>query len=223
MALTSHEARHRIARRIAEEFMKDHSISVINLGVGIPTLVANYIDRDRLFIQTENGMLGVGPEAPKDLVDLELINAGRVPVLETQGCCYFDSALSFGMIRGGHVDATAIGALEVDGHGNIANWIVPGSKQLGVGGAMDLVTGVKKVVIAMTHTKKDGSPKIVENCSLPITGFQEVDLVVTELAVFAFVSGRLVLRELQPDVSLEMVRASTGASFEDCRDVLDPF
>jgi 3-oxoacid CoA-transferase B subunit len=204
----------RIAQRIAREFIAQKRRMVINLGVGTPTLVADYIPRGRICIQAENGMLGVGPKAVGDQMDRRLINAGREPVTETPGCCYFDSAISFGMIRGGHIDATVIGAFEVDEGGSIANWIIPNGRQLGVGGAMDLVTGARQVIVAMPHTSGDGAPRLVKRCSLPVTGFHEADLVVTELAVFRFREGRMWLEELAPEIDLEGLRAITAARFE---------
>jgi 3-oxoacid CoA-transferase B subunit len=207
------EARVRIARRIARVFLDQKRELVINLGVGIPTMVANYIQAKDIFVQAENGMLGVGRLATGDQMDRRLINAGRQPVTETSGCSYFDSATSFGMIRGGHVDATVIGAFEVDQEGNIANWINPNGKQLGVGGAMDLVTGAKQVIVGMQHTTRDGKSKLVKRCSMPITGFAEVDIVVTELGLFYFTDSRLVLEEIAPEVTPETLRTLTQAEF----------
>ena len=207
------EARVRIARRIARELLEQNRKLVINLGVGIPTMVTNYIQGRDIFIQAENGMLGVGRLAGENEIDRQLINAGRQPVTETPGCSYFDSAASFGMIRGGHVDATVIGAFEVDQEGNIANWINPNGKQLGVGGAMDLVTGAKQVIVGMQHLTRDGKAKLVKRCSMPVTGFAEVDLVVTELGVFYFTDDRLVLEEIAPEVSLETLTVLTEAQF----------
>ena len=207
------EARVRIARRIARELLEQNRKLVINLGVGIPTMVTNYIQGRDIFIQAENGMLGVGRLAGEDEIDRQLINAGRQPVTETPGCSYFDSAASFGMIRGGHVDVTVIGAFEVDQEGNIANWINPNGKQLGVGGAMDLVTGAKQVIVGMQHLTRDGKAKLVKRCSMPVTGFAEVDLVVTELGVFYFTGDRLVLGEIAPEVSLETLTGLTEAQF----------
>ncbi len=207
------EARVRIARRIAREFLEANRKLVINLGVGIPTMVANHIQPGKIFIQAENGMLGVGKLATGEQIDRQLINAGRQPVTETPGCCYFDSATSFGMIRGGHVDATVIGAFQVDQEGNVANWINPNGKQLGVGGAMDLVTGAKRVIVGMQHTTKDGKAKLVKLCTMPITGFSEVDMVVTELGVFLFAEGKIVLEEIAPEVSVEALTALTEAQF----------
>lgn len=211
--VSEEKAKVRIARRIAEEFAGAGHGLVINLGVGIPTLVANYIQKADVFIQAENGILGVGPLAVGERIDRQLINAGRQPVTETPGCSYFDSAASFGMIRGGHVDATVIGAFQVDQDGNIANWIIPNGKQLGVGGAMDLITGARQVIIGMQHTTRDGKPKLVKRCTLPVTGFAEADLVVTELGLFAFEDGKLILREIAPEVTVEALTALTEAAF----------
>ncbi|NSW85699.1 MAG: 3-oxoacid CoA-transferase subunit B [Syntrophobacteraceae bacterium] len=210
------EAKVRIARRVAREFDEQKRSMVINLGVGIPTMVAGYIERHDIYIQAENGMLGVGPLAVGKEVNRQLINAGRQPVTETPGCCYFDSATSFGMIRGGHVDATVIGALQVDQEGSIANWIIPNGRQLGVGGAMDLVSGARQVVVAMQHNTRDGKPKLVKSCTLPITGFCEADMIVTELAVFHLGGSRLVLKEIAPEISLDTLVRLTEAEFIVC-------
>jgi len=203
----------RIAKNIAALFNDTEDITILNLGVGIPTQVANYIDNDNVFIQAENGMLGVGPIAVGDEIHPQLINAGRQPVKQAPGCAFFDSATSFGMIRGGHVDTTVLGAFEVDQHGNVANWIIPNGKMLGVGGAMDLVVGVKQVVIAMMHTSK-GAPKLIEECTLPVTGYGEADIVVTELAMIFFENGKRVLKAIAPEVDVDYVRSVTGFSFE---------
>ena len=208
------EAKKRIAKRISKEFTASDEDVTINLGVGIPTLVVNYIDTNNVYIQTENGMLGVGPIACEGQMDINLINAGRQPVTETMGCCYIDSATAFGMIRGAHIDSTVIGAFEVDQEANIANWIIPNGKQLGVGGAMDLISGVKKVIVAMQHTNKNGKPKIVKKCSLPITGVGAADIIVTELAVFCFENGRLTLKEIAPEATIDIIRNLTEAEFE---------
>ena len=208
------EAKKRIAKRISKEFTASDEEVTINLGVGIPTLVVNYIDTNNVYIQTENGMLGVGPIACEGQMDINLINAGRQPVTETMGCCYIDSATAFGMIRGAHIDSTVIGAFEVDQEANIANWIIPNGKQLGVGGAMDLISGVKKVIVAMQHTNKNGKPKIVKKCSLPITGVGAADMIVTELAVFCFENGRLTLEEIAPEATIYIIRDLTEAEFE---------
>lgn len=208
-------AKKRIAQRIAKEFseMSKKRDLFVNLGVGIPTMVADYIDSGRVFLQAENGMLGVGPAACEGECDPLLINAGRINVTETPGCSYFDSSISFGMIRGGHVDATVIGAFEVDQEGNVANWIIPGGKMLGVGGAMDLVAGARRVYIAMQHISKKGRPKILEKCKLPITGYGKVDTVVTEYAVFKFNNNQLVLIEKSSNISLEELKSITPANY----------
>jgi 3-oxoacid CoA-transferase B subunit len=214
--MTEQQAKERIASTIARHFdgQAEKGRLFINLGVGIPTMVANYVTSPNIFVQAENGMLGVGCAAPEGQMDHDLINAGRTCVMETPGCVYLDSAASFGMIRGGHVDATVIGAFEVDQKGNIANWIIPNGKQLGVGGAMDLVTGAREVVIAMQHTSKNGKSKLVRECTLPITGIGEADMVVTEYAVFVFDKGRLVLKERAPEITLEELRSITDADFD---------
>ena len=214
MPLPDGDQRVRIAKRIAREFEASGKKLIINLGVGIPTMVADYVQSDEIFIQAENGMLGVGPKAAGDQIDPLLINAGREPVTETPGCCYFDSADSFGMIRGGHVDATVIGAFEVDAEANIANWIIPNGRQLGVGGAMDLVSGAGQVIVAMLHCTGKGKPKIVSSCSLPVTGYGEADMIVTELAVFRFIEKKLTLVEMIPGIDLEEIREKTEAPFE---------
>ena len=213
--ISEQEAKERIARTIARHFDQKAEAGrlFINLGVGIPTMVANYVTNPCIYVQAENGMLGVGCAAPEDRQDHDLINAGRACVTETPGCSYLDSAASFGMIRGGHVDATVIGAFEVDQEANIANWIIPNGKQLGVGGAMDLVSGAREVVIAMQHLSKTGKPKLVRKCSLPITGIGEADMVVTEYAVFAFEHHQLILRETAPEITLEELRSITEADF----------
>lgn len=203
----------RIAKNIASLFNDVDDIFILNLGVGIPTQVANYITNDNVFIQAENGMLGVGPIAVGDEIHPQLINAGRQPVKETPGCAFFDSPTSFGMIRGGHIDATVLGAFEVDQHGNVANWIIPNGKMLGVGGAMDLVVGANKVVIAMMHTSK-GVSKLLNQCTLPITGHGEVDVVVTELAMIFFENGKRILKAIAPEVDVDYVRNITEFSFE---------
>ena len=203
----------RIAKNIASLFNDVDDIFILNLGVGIPTQVANYITNDNVFIQAENGMLGVGSIAVGDEIHPQLINAGRQPVKETPGCVFFDSSTSFGMIRGGHIDATVLGAFEVDQHGNVANWIIPNGKMLGVGGAMDLVVGANKVVIAMMHTSK-GVSKLLNQCTLPITGHGEVDVVVTELAMIFFENGKRILKAIAPEVDVDYVCSITDFSFE---------
>jgi 3-oxoacid CoA-transferase len=204
-------ARMHMARRALAEL---ESGSLVNLGVGIPTLVADLIRPEHgIALHTENGMLGVGP-APEAGGALDYpVNAGKVPVTALPGSSYFDSADSFGMIRGGHVDVAIMGGLQVDEAANLANWAVPGKPLLGVGGAMDLASGAKRLIVTMTHTNADGSPKLVPACDLPLTARNAVDLVITELAVFSFDPGELTLIELMPGASLEQVRASTSARF----------
>ena len=188
---------------------------VVNLGIGIPTLVADLIKpEDGIILHTENGMLGVGPEPDGDGGAMDFpVNAGKVPVTALKGSSYFDSADSFAMIRGKHVDVAIMGGLEADEQANLANWAVPGKPLLGVGGAMDLASGAKKLIITMTHTNSDGSPKIVQSCALPLTALNSVDLIVTDLAVFNYENGQLTLIELMPGATLEEVRAKTSAHF----------
>jgi 3-oxoacid CoA-transferase len=204
-------ARLNIARRALAEL---GSGAVVNLGVGIPTLVADLIGPEHgVVLHSENGMLGVGP-APEEGGAMDYpVNAGKVPVTALPGSSYFDSADSFGMIRGGHVDVAVMGGLQVDEGANLANWAVPGKPLLGVGGAMDLASGAKRLIITMTHTNPDGTPKLVAACDLPLTARNAVDMVITELAVFSFDPGELTLIELMPGASLEQVRASTSARF----------
>lgn len=208
------QAKERIAKRIAHEFQSEDHVLFINTGVGLPTMVPGYIKEDHLVVQAENGILGVGDLAFGDDVDPQLINAGRQPVMETVGCSYFDSTTSFGMIRGGHIDATILGAFEVDQKGNIANWIIPNGKQLGVGGAMDLVAGAKRVIIAMTHTNKKGKSKVKKECTLPVTGYGEVDMLVTEYCAFVFENGRMILTDIAPEITLDELKSISEAEYE---------
>ncbi|MGE7094214.1 3-oxoacid CoA-transferase subunit B [Lysinibacillus sp. NPDC048646] len=198
-----------IAKRAAKE-VEDGQI--INLGIGIPTLVAKYVENDNVHFHTENGMLGV-VGVDEEEIDPNVVNAGKMPVGEAIGSSFFNSAESFGMIRGGHVDVAILGVLQVDEQARIANWAVPGKNIIGVGGAMDLLIGAQKVIVTMTHTSKDGKSKILKDCTYPITSTRSVDTIITELAVFNYVDGQLHLVELMPDITLEQVEASTEASF----------
>ncbi|MBG6233661.1 3-oxoacid CoA-transferase [Pedobacter sp. CAN_A7] len=207
------EVRMNMAKRALAELKKG---DVVNLGIGIPTLVANLISpEDGIILHTENGMLGVGP-APADGGGAMTypVNAGKIPVTALPGSSYFDSADSFAMIRGKHVDIAVMGGLEVDEQANLANWAVPGQPLLGVGGAMDLASGAKVLIITMMHTERDGSPKIVPTCILPLTAIKAVDMIITDKAVFKFIDKKLCLIELMPCATLEEVQASTTASFE---------
>lgn len=207
------EARMRMAERALKELKAG---DIVNLGIGVPTLVADLIKpEDDINLHTENGMLGVGPE-PEDGSGAMVnpVNAGKIPVTPLPGASYFDTTTSFGMIRGKHVDVAVMGGLQVDEQANLANWAVSGKPLLGVGGAMDLASGAKKLIITMTHTNKDGSSKIKATCDLPLTALNSVDMVITDLAVFEFMDGKLILTELLGDTTLEEVKEKTEASFE---------
>jgi acetate CoA/acetoacetate CoA-transferase beta subunit len=198
-----------IAKRAAKELTAP---CVVNLGIGIPTLVAKFIEDDNVYLHTENGLLGV-TDVEEDDIDPNLVNAGKLPVGEAVGAAYFNSAESFAMIRGKHVDAAILGVLQVDQTGIIANWAVPGKNIMGVGGAMDLLVGAKKVIVTTTHTSKDGKSKILKECTFPITSTRSVDMIITELAVFEVIDQKLKLVELMPGVTIEEVREKTEAEF----------
>src|SRR5215468_6199896 len=205
-----------IARRIARELAPG---MLVNLGIGIPTLVAHYVPAGmNVFFQSENGLIGTGAPPAEGMAHPTLSDAAGQPVTALPGASTFDSAMSFGLIRGGHVDLTVLGGLQVDQEGRLANWVIPGKMVPGMGGAMDLVTGAKRVIVAMQHTAK-GAPKIMKRCSLPVTSLRPVDLIVTEMATIAFSDGHLVLRETAPGISVDQVLAATEARLEVPRDV----
>ncbi|WP_434360931.1 3-oxoacid CoA-transferase subunit B [Parasalinivibrio latis] len=215
--------RRNIAWRVAQELSNG---DVVNLGIGMPTLVANEVDKDvELILQSENGLLGIDGLADETNLDQDCVNAGGQPITAVNGCCYFSSADSFTIIRGGHVDVTVLGALQVDENGNLANWIIPGKLVPGMGGAMDLVVGAKKVIVAMEHTAK-GNAKLLKACTLPLTAVGQVDMIITEMGVFEIREEGMVMTEIAPGFTLENIQAVTEAKItvaDDLKPLAQPY
>lgn len=218
MELSKEQIREYIVKRVAKEF---HDGDIVTLGIGMPTEAANHLPEGvHIFIQAENGIVGCGPKPEEGKEDTHITNAGGVNSTVLEGGAFFDSSLSFTMIRGGHIDSTVLGALQVDENGNLANYLIPGKFVPGMGGAMDLVVGAKKVIIAMEHNVKDGSPKILKKCTLPLTAVSAVDLIITEKAVIEVKSDGFHLREVSPFSSIDDIKSSTEADLiidEDCK------
>jgi 3-oxoacid CoA-transferase B subunit len=216
--LTKEQIKHYIAWRCAQELTP----GVVNLGIGIPIHVADYIHSSQISLQSENGILGVGPTPPPQEQDPDLINASKLPISELPYSSYFDSSMSFAMMRGGHIDATVVGALQVAENGDLASWAVPGQDVLGVGGVMDLVVGAKRVIVAMTHVSANGEPKILPRCTYPLTARGRVDTIVTEYAVFQVRDGKLWLVELVAEMTLDDLKQLTPGHYEIAEDLRRP-
>lgn len=206
--MLSQQSRIKIAKRVVEELVDGQ---VVNLGVGIPTMIPDHLGGKKVYFHTENGLLGMGPTPDEKDINMDLISASKQPITMEPGASLFDSADSFAMIRGGHIDVAILGALQIDRNGEIANWAIPGKEILGVGGAMDLVAGAKKIIIASTHQSKDGSPKLIDTLTFPSSGARRVDMLITEHAVFKFTDNGPML--IESDLSLEELRAMTGTEF----------